>query len=71
MVEAPEDGGQNEAGDGDSGEAHPEELRGALDVLPRPPHQHQDLGPAWIRECAHRLRVRLVLRHQVLHLRLR
>jgi hypothetical protein len=71
VVEAPEDGGEDEAGDGDGGQAHPEELRGALDVLPRPPHQHQDLRPPRVRERAHRLRVRLVLRHQVLHLRLR
>ena len=70
MVEAPEDGGQDEARDGDGGQAHPEELRRALDVLPRPLHQHQDLFPPRVRERAHRLRVRLVLRYHALHPRL-
>jgi hypothetical protein len=63
VIEAPEDGGEDEARDGHGGQAHPEKLRRALDVLPRPPHQHQDLRPPRIRERAHCLRVRLGTPH--------
>ena len=59
VVEVPEDGGQDEARDHHRGQAHQEQLRGALDVLPRPQHQHRHLRPPRIRESAHRRRIRL------------
>uniref|UniRef100_A0A804QRI3 Uncharacterized protein n=1 Tax=Zea mays TaxID=4577 RepID=A0A804QRI3_MAIZE len=56
VVEAPEDGGQDEAGDHDGAEAHDEELRHAARVGEGALDEHPHLGPRRVGERWHRRR---------------